>query len=74
MTQRFICPHCHQSIDPQSLEFADSAEAHYRVCPECDEPFVLSARHSDRQDEPAERPLAATLASRPAASTERLPL
>ena len=43
MTPRFICPHCHQSIDPCTLEVADGANAQYRVCPACDAPVVLSA-------------------------------
>ena len=42
MITRFICPHCHQSIDPFTLEVADSTNAQYRVCPACDEPIVLS--------------------------------
>ncbi len=41
MTSRFICPHCHNSIDPQTLEAASSAGTQYRVCPECDEPVML---------------------------------
>lgn len=41
MTPRIICPHCHRPIDPLTLEVAVSAEAHYRICPECDEPIVL---------------------------------
>ena len=40
MTQRIICPHCHCPIDPFALEVAVSTQAHYRICPECDEPIV----------------------------------
>ena len=43
MITRFICPHCHQSIDPHTLEVADGANAQYRICPACDAPVVLSA-------------------------------
>jgi len=42
MIPRFICPHCHYSIDPLALEVADSVVAQYRICPECDGPIVLS--------------------------------
>ena len=41
MTPRIICPHCHRPIDPLTLEAAVSAQTHYRICPECDEPIVL---------------------------------
>jgi hypothetical protein len=41
MNTRFICPHCHFSLDPLSLEIARSAGAQYRICPECDGPVVL---------------------------------
>ena len=41
MTYRFLCPHCHHSIDPLALEIAGSPHAQYRVCPECDEPVVF---------------------------------
>lgn len=40
MSPRIICPHCHSSLDPQTLETAVSVEAQYRICPECDEPIV----------------------------------
>lgn len=41
MPSRFICPHCHHSLDPETLEAADCAHAQYRVCPECDEPIIV---------------------------------
>lgn len=47
MTSRFICPHCHNSIDPQTLEAASSAGTQYRVCPECDEPVMLFVPDDD---------------------------
>lgn len=37
MTDRFICPHCHSSVDPLAMERACSDLAEYRVCPACDE-------------------------------------
>ena len=43
MIPRFICPHCHHSIDPCTFEVADGANAQYRICPACDAPVVLSA-------------------------------
>ena len=46
MTPRIICPHCHRPIDPLTLEVAESAEAHYRICPECDEFIVMSVSDS----------------------------
>jgi hypothetical protein len=55
MTPRIICPHCHCPIDPQSLETAVGAGVCYRICPECDEPIVLSA---DRREEDPALPLA----------------
>jgi len=50
MPSRFICPHCHHSIDPLALETADCADVRYRICPECDEPLVLSTRHQDTSE------------------------
>ena len=50
MIPRFICPHCHYSIDPLALEAADSAGAQYRICPECDGPIVLSANSEDAEE------------------------
>ena len=47
MPPRFICPYCHNSLDPLTLETADSAEAQYRICPECDSPIVLSVNSED---------------------------
>lgn len=41
MISRFICPHCHSPVAPLAMEIANSAEAQYRICPECDEPIVL---------------------------------
>ena len=41
MTPRIICPHCHCAIDPLTLEIAVSAQAQYRICPECDGPIAL---------------------------------
>ena len=41
MTPRIICPHCHCAIDPLTLEAAVSAQAQYRICPECDSPIVV---------------------------------
>ena len=43
MPQRFICPHCHSSVDPQAMESAASGWESYRVCPICDEPVPLAA-------------------------------
>lgn len=41
MNRRIICPHCRRPIDPLTLEVAVSAQAHYRICPECDEAIAL---------------------------------
>ena len=51
MSPRFICPHCHNSIDPLTLDAAHSADAQYRICPECDEPVVLSVGRKEVGDE-----------------------
>ena len=45
MALRIICPHCHAAIDPLTLEAAFSAQAHYRICPECDTAIVLLPSH-----------------------------
>lgn len=68
MIQRIICPHCHRPIDPLTLEVAVSAETHYLICPECDEPIVLfvskdgdalppacDSRHVSRIDTPLDQ-------------------
>ena len=41
MTPRFICPHCHSPLDPNSMELASCSDVQLRVCPNCDEPVVL---------------------------------
>ncbi|GEM_PF-4114991 len=55
MTLRIICPHCHAAIDPLTFEAAFSAQAHYRICPECDVAIVLSP---SRQADDAPAPVA----------------
>ena len=53
MALRIICPHCHAAIDPLTLEAAFSAQAHYRICPECDTAIVvLSSRQGDDTQAP----------------------
>jgi hypothetical protein len=47
MTPRIICPHCHCAIDPLTLEAAVSAQAQYRICPECDGPIALFMSAAD---------------------------
>jgi hypothetical protein len=42
MPQRFICPHCHSPIDPQTMDRAACAGVPCRICPECDEPVPLA--------------------------------
>jgi hypothetical protein len=42
MTLRFICPHCHSPLDPQTMDAASTANARLRICPDCDEPIVLA--------------------------------
>lgn len=42
MTLRFICPHCHSPLDPQTMDAANAANARLRICPDCDEPIVLA--------------------------------
>ena len=36
MSARFLCPHCHCSIDRRSLEAATDDANEYHICPECD--------------------------------------
>ena len=50
MPTRFICPHCHSSIDPLDFEIADSTKVQYRICPECDDPFVLSTNDTATEE------------------------
>ena len=40
MTSRFICPHCHNSIDPQTLEAASSAGTQRCFCGHCGSPVI----------------------------------
>lgn len=42
MNSRFICPHCHSPVEPQRMDIAISDQAACRICPECDEPIVLT--------------------------------
>lgn len=42
MTARFICPHCHSSLNPLAMERACSDLAEYRICPDCDEPVFFA--------------------------------
>ena len=42
MTPRFICPHCHSPLDPLTMDAASTADARLRICPDCDEPIVLT--------------------------------
>ena len=42
MTARFICPHCHSPLDPLTMDAASTADARLRICPDCDEPVVLT--------------------------------
>lgn len=37
MCARYICPHCHESLNPHAMERAFSELAEYRICPVCDE-------------------------------------
>ncbi|HRQ48318.1 MAG TPA: hypothetical protein PK725_15290, partial [Rhodocyclaceae bacterium] len=41
---RFNCPHCHASVEPESMDSASSDLADYRICPVCDEPVVVAMR------------------------------
>jgi hypothetical protein len=50
MPTRFICPHCHSSIDPLDFEVAKSATQQYRICPECDDLIVLSAKNEEIEE------------------------
>ena len=47
MPPRFICPRCHHSIDPLTLDTADGVHSLHLVCPKGDEPAALSNRHED---------------------------
>lgn len=42
---RFRCPHCHASVDAARLEHARAPVGELRVCPECDEPVLVEAKH-----------------------------
>jgi len=64
MTVRFICPHCHSSVNPLAMERACSDLVEYRICPDCDEPVFFAVLDApkippwlQRRDLPeAERP------------------
>ena len=42
MATRFVCPHCHSSLNPLAIERAYSDFAEYRICPDCDEPVFFA--------------------------------
>lgn len=42
MSARFVCPHCHSSLNPLAMERACSDLAEYRICPDCDEPVFFA--------------------------------
>ena len=42
MTPRFISPHCHSPLDPLTMDAANTADVRLRICPDCDEPIVLT--------------------------------
>ena len=44
MFSRFLCPHCRCSIDPRRVEAGADGANEYRICPECDEAFVVVSR------------------------------
>lgn len=44
MIARFICPHCHASLNPHAMERAYSDIAEYRICPACDEAVFFALR------------------------------
>lgn len=44
MPARFICPHCHASLNPHAMERAYSDLAEYRICPACDEAVFFALR------------------------------
>ena len=44
MSTRFICPHCHASLNPHAMERAYSDLAEYRICPACDEAVFFAPR------------------------------
>lgn len=46
MTARFICPHCHTSVNPHAMERAYSDVAEYRICPACDEAVFFALRET----------------------------
>lgn len=46
MSARFICPHCHASLNPHAMERAYSDLAEYRICPACDEAVFFALREA----------------------------
>lgn len=48
MSARFICPHCHASLNPHAMERAYSDLAEYRICPACDEAVFFALRDAPR--------------------------
>lgn len=48
MNTRYICPHCHASLNPHSMERAFSDVAEYRICPACDEAVFFSLLDAPR--------------------------
>jgi hypothetical protein len=41
MLARFLCPHCHASLDPEAMDTGACGRIELRICPACDMPVVL---------------------------------
>lgn len=79
MSARFICPHCHASVNPHAMERAYSDLAEYRICPACDEAVFFALRDVPRipswlqRSEPEDRERTGVAAPSSASATGVLP-
>ena len=53
MPLRFLCPHCHASLDPRCVETGADGVNDYRICPECDGVIAMYAPGVSDASEPA---------------------
>ena len=54
MLARFLCPHCHASLDPETLDIGCCDRADLRICPACDTPVILDQQDAQALGVPAE--------------------
>jgi hypothetical protein len=51
--RRFICPHCHSPVDPQTMDAASTDDVVFRICPFCDGPVLLAPCAAEADGRPS---------------------